>query len=67
MYHILKYDFIIFSYLFSGRIYIAFFYDNNNKSNNNDYSIFYMNQNNHSSCERGLNNIYIIIYQFFYF
>ena len=48
MYHILEYDFIIFSYLFSGRIYIAFFYDNNNKSNNNDYSIFYMNQNNHS-------------------
>ena len=24
------------------------FYDNNNTSNNNDYSIFYMNQNNHS-------------------
>ena len=25
-----------------------FFYDNNNKNNNNDYSISYMNQNNHS-------------------
>ena len=30
------------------KIHKTFFYDNNNTSNNNDYSIFYINQNNHS-------------------